>query len=176
MNEIEKCMERIKKYLAEHRPPPGEAIESRIKIFVEKRKKPVNAADMLNEEDINKYINENINKITFVKLITKYKEDRNYTNNELCKMAGLDRRHYSRMINDSKYSPRRSTAISLGMALKLERDEFDLLLASAGYILSESSVSDLIIGFCIENEIYNVIDVNVILFRANQKVLTNNIE
>ena len=50
-------------------------------------------------------------------------------------------------------------------------DEAQALLASTGFILSKSSLFDVIIMFCIVKEIYDVFEIDSILFQYDQETL-----
>ena len=85
--------------------------------------------------------------------------------------ARISRQHFSRIKSDPEYRPKKTTAVALGMALKLDRPAMDELLLKAGYALSRSSIFDLIIAFCIEQKIYSVDDVNEMLYDHDQELL-----
>jgi hypothetical protein len=53
----------------------------------------------------------------------------------------------------------------------LSTHEFNDFLKTAGYTLSDSSIFDLVIQFCVEHELYDISDVNALLFESGQKVL-----
>jgi hypothetical protein len=57
------------------------------------------------------------------------------------------------------------------LALELNKRETDELLAAAGYSLSESDTSDLIILFFLEKKIYDIDSVNQGLYYFSQKPL-----
>jgi len=65
-----------------------------------------------------------------------------------------------------------NTAISFALALRLDRQEFDELLKTAGYTLSNSSSRDVCIMYCLENSIYDIDDVNALLFAIGLAPLT----
>lgn len=82
--------------------------------------------------------------------------------------ANVTRQHFSKIRNNPHYNPKKSTAIAFALALELDLEETQEFLAHAGYTLSKSSLSDVIIMYCIENEIYNVFLVNDILYEHDQ--------
>lgn len=76
------------------------------------------------------------------------------------KKAGLDRKLFSKIRSNPNYRPRKQTIIALALALELNINEADELLQAAGYSLSQSQTFDLVIEYCIKNQIYNIHDVN----------------
>ena len=74
-----------------------------------------------------------------------------------------DRRLFSKIRGDENYVPSRKTAISFCLALQLEMDEAEKMLATAGYTLSASSRFDIIIMYLIENGEYNIHFANIVL-------------
>ena len=89
----------------------------------------------------------------------------------LYKAAWIDKRLYSKIMTTAAYRPAKNTAISFGLALRLQNDEFADFLRNAGFALSDSSIFDLVIRFCIEREIFDLHDVNALLLQADQKTL-----
>ena len=57
-----------------------------------------------------------------------------------------------------------NTVISFALALHLERTEFDELLQTAGYSLSNASSRDVCIMYCLEKGIYDIDEANALLF------------
>jgi hypothetical protein len=90
--------------------------------------------------------------------------------------AGIDRRLYHNIFHKNTYHPSKNTAIALGMALHLNREEMNEFLEKTGYILTNSSILDLIIMFCIQMQIYEIGDINAILLAMEQKPLIKTIE
>lgn len=87
--------------------------------------------------------------------------------------ANIDRRLFSKIRCNENYKPSKSTALALAIALELNLDETTDLLGRAGLALSPSSVSDLIVRYCIENGIYDIYEVNAILYEYDQQLLGN---
>ena len=78
--------------------------------------------------------------------------------------ACVSKQVFSKINSNSNYQPLKATAIAFCLALELDLEEAQELLARAGFTLSKSSLSDVIIMYCIENKIYNVMMVNEMLF------------
>ena len=104
---------------------------------------------------------------TLLKLIDRVgKKD-----SEVYKKANLSKQHFSKIRNNPHYKPTKSTAIALSLALELNLEDTRDLIGRAGYALTNSSKFDLIIRYCIENRIYNVMEINCILFEHDQSLL-----
>ena len=69
------------------------------------------------------------------------------------------------------YNPSRKTALALAVALELNLDETRDLLLKAGLALTHSSTFDLIMEYCIEHKVYDIYEINCILFSYGQPTL-----
>lgn len=85
------------------------------------------------------------------------------SDSDVYKKGNIDRRLFSK-IRNRDYIPAKKTVIALCLALGLDRADADRLLQSAGYSLSKSDDYDLAIAFCIEKRIYDIFDINEILY------------
>jgi hypothetical protein len=131
--------------------------------------KRVSSEEMLPNELID-YIT-NKRKPTFNQVLFSFIDKSGATDSEIYKKAGIDRRHFSKIRSHQDYKPGKSTAISLALALELDKDETDKLLSSAGYSLSNSDTFDLVIQFCLERKIYDTQSVNAALDYLSLKPL-----
>jgi O-acetyl-ADP-ribose deacetylase (regulator of RNase III) len=109
---------------------------------------------------------------SFQKMLFRLIDEKNMTDVEVYKRANIDKRLFSKIRSNSRYQPRKSTALALAIALRLNLDETKDLLSRAGYALSPSSLSDLIVSFFIENEIWDVITIDIALFEHDETPLT----
>jgi hypothetical protein len=114
------------------------------------------------KEKIKEFIKKNKIK-GFRDLLFKFIDDNNQVDAEVYKKALLDRRLFSKIRSNQDYHPNKKTVIALLLALKLELEQSLQLLKAAGYSLSESSVFDLVIVYCITHKIYDLDKVNEIL-------------
>ena len=80
------------------------------------------------------------------------------------KLANLDRRYFSKLRSDIYYKPKKKIVCALALALELDNPTCKKLVKKAGYILTSASKFDLVIRYCIENKIYNLMKVNEMLY------------
>ncbi len=87
------------------------------------------------------------------------------------KRANVSKQTWYKIINDKNYKPNKKTVISFCIALNLTLDETQKLLSSVGFILSKSNLFDVIIMYCITHNIYDVFEIDSILFKYDQETL-----
>lgn len=121
------------------------------------------------DTELEKYIKNN-RKPTFNQVLFSLIDKKGARDSDVYKKAGIDRRHFSKIRNPD-YRPGKNTVIALALALELNKKETGELLAAAGYSLSESDTSDLIILFFLEKKIYDIDTVNQALHYFSLKPL-----
>lgn len=82
-------------------------------------------------------------------------------NAEVYKRAIVDKKTFSKIKNNPDYHPQKITALCLCVGARLNLDETKDLLARAGYALSPCDMTDIIFSFFIENEHFDIIDIDI---------------
>ncbi len=82
-------------------------------------------------------------------------------NAEVYKRAIVDKKTFSKIKNHSSYHPQKITALCFCIGAKLNLDESKDLLARAGYALSPCDKTDIIFSYFIENQIYDMIELDI---------------
>jgi O-acetyl-ADP-ribose deacetylase (regulator of RNase III) len=108
---------------------------------------------------------------TFQVKLLKLIDESGETDPMVYKRANIDRKLFAKIRKDENYKPSRKTAIALAIALRLSLPEAQDLIMRAGYSISMSSTFDLIIRYCFDRRIYDINQVNAILFDFDQEVL-----
>ena len=108
---------------------------------------------------------------SFSECLIRMIDERGLLDPDVYKKANIDRKHFNHIKNTKDYRPKKKTAVALAIGMKLNIKDTNRLLERAGYVLSSASRFDLIIKYCIEHKIYNIFDVNEILFTYDQETL-----
>lgn len=98
---------------------------------------------------------------TFSQYLMYLIQDKRMDNVEVYKRAIVDKKIFSRIKNNVDYHPQKLTALCLCVGAKLNLDESKDLLARAGYALSPCDKTDIIFSYFIENEIYDMIELDI---------------
>jgi hypothetical protein len=115
-------------------------------------------------DDAAEYIKRHRKPGGFAHTLDRKRKEKGLTPAKLYKKANIDRRQYSRFMGPEGRHPSMNTVVSFGLALELSRQDFDDFLQTAGYTLNNSSSRDVCIMYCIENGIYDIDEVNTLLF------------
>lgn len=108
---------------------------------------------------------------TFTVLLLKLIDQARLKDSEVYTIAGISRQHFSKMRSDPEYQPKKETVLKLTIALKLRWDAAQKLADSAGYSISEASLYDCVIKFCLLNKIYEPLIIDQFLEERNLRPL-----
>ena len=90
-------------------------------------------------------------------------ESKDLSNADVYKSAYLTKQLFSKIKLNPDYHPDKGTALRLCVGARLNLDETKDLLARAGYALSPCDKRDVIFSFFIEQEIYDMLDIDIAL-------------
>lgn len=122
------------------------------------------------KDKVKDYLSHNKSK-NFNELLFSYIDRSGFKDSEIYKKVGIDRKLFSKIRCNNNYIPRKNVIIKLCLALGLNRDEFNKLLNSAGYSLSNNKNFDLVISYCLDNNIYDIYVINDYLYTYASAVL-----
>ena len=92
---------------------------------------------------------------------------------EIYTKADVTKAHFAKIKANKNYHPSKETALALAVALHLNLEETADLIKRAGYILTHSSESDIIVEFFIERGMYDIDAINAQLYLRGYNTLTN---
>ena len=92
-------------------------------------------------------------------------------NKDVWKRANLDRKLFSKIQCNENYHPKKKTVLALCIALELNLEESKDLLARADWAFSPSSKVDLIVQKAIVDKQYDIMELNITLFKYTNETL-----
>lgn len=138
----------------------------------EKSARESTEADTLKEDAYDAFIEENEKALderlgnlsnTFQEYLLNLINEKNMTNAEVYKRAIITKQLFSKIKLNPEYHPDKSTAMRLCVGAKLNPVQTKELLARAGYALSPCDKRDVIFQHFIEEEMYDMIEIDIVL-------------
>jgi hypothetical protein len=121
------------------------------------------------KESFKDYLSHN-KQMSFNEIVFSFIDEKGFKDSEVYKKVDIDRKLFSKIRCNENYIPRKNVIIKLCLALELTKNEFNKLLNSAGYSLS-NNLFDLVISYCLENDIYDLNIINNYLYTYTNAVL-----
>ena len=114
--------------------------------------------------------NDKIRSMSFIEYVYFIMNNKDLKASDVYNSVDIDRRTWSKIISN-KIKPSLEMAVKIAIGLKLSNEECKILLKKLNYTLSRSSEFSLIIRYCLENKIYDLIKINEMLYSKGQKIL-----
>ena len=177
----QKLIDEVGRYIDKYYEPAKDDIKidkemlsifDRISKFCKKRaEEKSKKKELIKEENQQEEIPEEFDISTMQK--TKIKKGMSYTmsvNRKIDDLMNQLEETFSKIRKDVNYVPNKKTVLAFTIALELSLDEAKDLLGSAGFALSRSSKTDVIIAYFLQNKIYDMFEINDVLDAYGQPV------
>lgn len=109
---------------------------------------------------------------TFYKMLFRLIDERGWKDSRVYNGAAISKQQFSKIRSTTDYQPTKSLAMRLALSLNLDYDTTQEFLATAGFTLSRSSVTDKIVEYHIRKKDYSLVEVEFTLDRFNLPPLT----
>jgi len=107
---------------------------------------------------------------SFAERLIRMIDERGMKDPEVYKAANLSRQTFSKIKNGQSV-PTKKTIFALALAMKLDLDDAEDLLRSAGYAIQDNSLVDLAVRYFIEHEMYDLMEDEEILYTCFKETL-----
>ena len=108
---------------------------------------------------------------TFSQYLLQLIDETGLKDSEIYNRVNMDRRLFSKIRSNKNYQPSKYTVFALIIALRLNYTKANKLLNKAGFNFSKNHLADIIIMFCLENNVFDIFIVNDLLVSHEQKAL-----
>ena len=113
---------------------------------------------------------------SFQARLLRFIDERGLKDSDVYHGANISKQIFSNIRCNEGYIPTKRNVLALTVGLKLNLDDAKDLLAAAGYALTNNSMTDLIVSFCLTNGIWDIFEVNRLLFKYTGAYLGSTME
>ena len=107
----------------------------------------------------------------FSQMLIRLIDERGWTDAQCYKRANVSRKLFSKIRSNPGYQPSKPTVLAFAVALELPLSEASDLLKAAGYSLTRSNPFDIVLEYCLSHRIYNIWEINEVLFQYDMPLL-----
>ena len=104
---------------------------------------------------------------TFTEALLRMLKEHGEKDSVVYRQACISRQLFNKIINDKHYQPKKGTVIQLAIGLELDLPQTQELLGKAGYVLTRSSKTDLVVQYFINRKEYSMVTIDTALVDAN---------
>lgn len=120
--------------------------------------------------DIDREIKKKLDE-SFQEMLLRKIDESGMSDVECYNRAHIDRRMFSKMRCDRQYRPSKQTALAFAIALRLNLKDTGELIGKAGYFMSYSNKSDVIVRYFIKHKCFDLDKINEVLYYYDQSLL-----
>ena len=125
-------------------------------------------------KDFKKITEETKRRETFSDMLIRLQNRKHIKAPDLYRKAGIDSKHYSKIISDRNYKTKKETVFALAIALELNLNETVEFLESAGYAFNPSNLFDMTIKYFIQFGNYDRINIDMLMDSMDLPLLPQN--
>lgn len=116
-------------------------------------------------DKVNEWYNAHNNPENYSEIVLAYYNDLGKDSSDLFEKGILEKDYFTKLEKSLSYVPSKGEAVIVCFAFKLSLEASRALLKSADYALSNSEKTDLVIRYFLENNNYNIHDLNYVLIK-----------